>query len=178
MRRPWKHWELETLKNQYERRSLNELAQMLDRTVSSVAVKANKLGLKKSQNPCKIKWTERQLDNLRRYYPHEFNDVAALMCGVSIRTLIRKARELGLTKDPDFMEVKDLQIRERLSRALRRNPNRGRFKPGEHPCPEHEFKPGHTQSVQVKQKRIASLKATWERKKREARLRRDYGIKI
>lgn len=51
----------------------------------------------------RIFWNKDMLDILKRYYPTTKNDEVAEMCGVSPRTMIRKARELGLQKNKDFV---------------------------------------------------------------------------
>lgn len=51
----------------------------------------------------KIFWNKDMLDILYEYYPKTKNEEVADMCGVAQRTMIRKARELGLQKDKDFM---------------------------------------------------------------------------
>lgn len=51
----------------------------------------------------RIFWNKDMLDMLREYYPNTKNEEVAGMCGVSLRTMIRKARELGLQKDKDFV---------------------------------------------------------------------------
>lgn len=51
----------------------------------------------------KIYWDGDMLSIIRRCFPCMKNEEVAEMCGVSTRTLVRKARELGLRKDMDFM---------------------------------------------------------------------------
>lgn len=51
-----------------------------------------------------IYWTGDMLSILRRFYSNTKNEELVGMLGVSRRTLIRKAREMGLAKDKDFME--------------------------------------------------------------------------
>jgi hypothetical protein len=50
-----------------------------------------------------IHWSQQMLDDLRRLYPTTLNDVLAGFLGVSPRTMIRKARSLGLQKDPTWL---------------------------------------------------------------------------
>ena len=45
------------------------------------------------------------LSIMRRYYHNTINRDLAEMLGVSERTVVRKARELGLNKDADFMRA-------------------------------------------------------------------------
>ena len=52
----------------------------------------------------RIFWNKDMLDILKTHYPNTKNEEVAEMCGVSPRTMIRKARELGLQKDKDFVQ--------------------------------------------------------------------------
>lgn len=61
------------------------------------------MGLKKEQ-PCTIRLTSSQELWLRKNYPHVSTDVCALILGMSRRTVIRKARKLGLRKTEQFMK--------------------------------------------------------------------------
>ena len=88
------------------------------------------------------------------------------LVGVSQRTMIRKARELGLEKADDFMEINRKSISESISAGVRRyGPQPTHFRKGERANPDGEFRPGHRESPEVKAKRSASLKETWKRKK-------------
>lgn len=82
------------------------------------------------------------IDRLKKKFPTEYNRYLAIEIGVSVRTLIRKARELGIDKEPDFLEIRRDEI-SRLAQAFRPpNPTKGqkgwsvpnseasRFKPG------------------------------------------------
>lgn len=51
----------------------------------------------------RIYWTGDMLSLLRRYFPNTKTEEVAEMIGVSHRTVIRKARELGIEKDADFL---------------------------------------------------------------------------
>ena len=51
----------------------------------------------------RIHWNENMLSVLKRYYPNTKNEEVAEMLGISSRTVVRKATELGLRKDMDFM---------------------------------------------------------------------------
>lgn len=50
-----------------------------------------------------IFWNGNMLSLLKRHFPYTRNEEMANMLGVSPRTVIRKARELGLKKDPGFL---------------------------------------------------------------------------
>lgn len=49
-----------------------------------------------------IYWTGNMLSDLKRNYPTTKNKELSEILGVSVRTLIRKARELGLEKDKEW----------------------------------------------------------------------------
>jgi len=90
----------------------------------------------------KVIWTQEMIDTLKNKFPIEYNKYLAISLGVSIRTLIRKARELKIDKEPGFLEIRRGEI-SRLASAFRPpNPTKGlkgwsvpnseasRFKPG------------------------------------------------
>lgn len=51
----------------------------------------------------RIYWTGDMISILQRYFPNTKNEEVAEMIGVSVRTMIRKARELNLEKSPVFI---------------------------------------------------------------------------
>ena len=81
----------------------------------------------------RIFWNENMLSVLKRYFPNTKNEEVAEMCGVSLRTVIRKARELGLQKDKNF--VLKVWDDNRLLAVVknRRNENSGMMKKGHIP---------------------------------------------
>lgn len=50
-----------------------------------------------------IYWTGQMLSDLKRFYPTTLNAELAEILMVSQRTVVRKARELGLTKDQEWL---------------------------------------------------------------------------
>lgn len=51
-----------------------------------------------------IHWNANMLSMLHRYYPNTKNTEVAELLGVSVRTLNRKVKALGLKKDADYIE--------------------------------------------------------------------------
>ena len=49
----------------------------------------------------RIFWSKQMCDDLKRLFPTTKNDDLAQYLGVSVRTMIRKARKLGIEKDKD-----------------------------------------------------------------------------
>ena len=67
-------------------------------TVNDKGQYINYQGRKKS-----IHWTGNMLSDLKRHYPTTKNKELAELLGVSERTLVRKARELGIGKKPEWL---------------------------------------------------------------------------
>ena len=89
----------------------------------------------------RIFWSRAMLDYLCRHYPNTINDELAGCLGVSKTTLSRKARELGLEKDPAWLAAV-YDERRRIGQAVsRRNGNSGQFRKGGHANRGGEF--GH-----------------------------------
>lgn len=171
--RPWTIMDEQILRNEWKRHTIEEVARMLHRSYQATAVKASKLGPKKDHYG--IVWTDEQLKLLRAYFPIMFNRPLAKQIGVSMRTLIRKARELGLEKKPGFLEERRRDIQRLAGDALRRSDHKNtRFKKGVHNNPAGEFKPGHVESPETKAKRSESLKYAW--KVRKAKIELDKNL--
>lgn len=172
--RAWTYQDEFILRRDFPKIPTAELARKLRRTEQAVSVKAAKLGLKKEHYG--IVWTPQMLKLLHDYFPIMFDEPLAKMIGVSKRTLIRKARELGYEKPEDFIEKRRKDIARLASASLKRNGTggaNGLMKPGVHSYPAGEFKTGHKESEESKAKRIASLKEYYRRK----RLLEKYGLR-
>ena len=162
--RPWTYNEEWILRQEYPKKPTAEIAKILRRSISAVNNKASLLSLKKQHYG--VVWTEQMLKLLKDYFPTMTNYSLAKLIGVSHRTMIRKAREMGLEKADDFMEINRRSIRESISAGLKRHgPQPTHFRKGVRANPDGEFKPGYRESPEVKAKRSASLKETWKRKK-------------
>ena len=174
----WSQQELSYLRREFPTRPTAEIAAQLGRTYQAIAIKAHLLGLKKQRRG--IIWTRSMLKLLKDYFPHMFNKPLAKWIGVSDRSLIRKARELGLEKRPGFLddrreEISDL-ARTSLKKAYREGRLKSTFKKGERNNPAGEFKKGHVESLETKVKRSAAEKAAWKRRKQREQFRKDYNI--
>ena len=65
-----------------------------------------------------IDWTAEMIDTITSKFATSFNRDLAGELGVSLRTLIRKARELGLEKEPGFLEKNRKTISKMAKDAL------------------------------------------------------------
>ena len=103
------------------------------------------------------------LDDLKRLYATTKNEDLVDILGVSHRTVIRKARELGLQKDPEWQHGNTMRHLKMMQLENKLYGIKSPFKKGMHYSPDTEFKPGHQESPEVKTRRIASVKE-WYRK--------------
>lgn len=123
-----------------------------------------KLGrlMEHSHYATRIFWSKSMLDYLRTNFPTTLNLELAECLGVSQSTMIRKARQLGLQKDPAWLK-EIWETRRRMAHsAARRKGYPGRFPKGVRQSPENEFKPGHQLSPEVDERRRQSLRK-WHR---------------
>lgn len=88
----------------------------------------------------RIFWSKQMLDDLRRMFPTTKNEDISVRLGVSMRTMIRKARELGLKKDDAWINGMNQERLTKMKYINKIHRNDGMFKPGEHANPDGEFK--------------------------------------
>ncbi|WP_372775635.1 hypothetical protein [Mangrovibacterium sp.] len=100
----------------------------------------------------KTEWTEEMLHRMKFEFKYAYNKQLAIDLGVSWRTLVRKAREMGLEKEEGFLEKRKQHI-QYLARA-KRGPNATKGMKGW--CiPNSEatrFKPGNISPMTTSQK--------------------------
>lgn len=88
----------------------------------------------------RLHWSRDMLDYLARHYGTSLNEELAGALGVSLRTMIRKARELGLRKDPQWLRNIWEENRILARSQARRLGYPGAIRKGEHRSPATEFK--------------------------------------
>lgn len=132
----------------------------------------------------RIHWSPSMIDYLRQHFPTTLNEELAGCLGVSQRTMIRKARELGLQKDEAWLRRIWNERRKMAHLVSKSKGYPGGFRKGEHSNPDGEFKKGHqhseewlaTQSEKLKRwYRLNPLKAKAKAKKAWATRRRGRG---
>ena len=86
-------------------------------------------------------WSAPMEEKLRRLFPTTKNEDLAIEFDMSARTIVRKARELGLEKDREWM-LEHKRQNCRLMRVINlcHGGNSGQFKKGRHASPKTEFK--------------------------------------
>ena len=72
-----------------------------------------------------IEWTDEMVDIITSKFATSFNRDLADELGVSMRTMIRKARELGLEKEPGFLDKNRKKISQMARDARSPNPTKG-----------------------------------------------------
>ena len=98
------------------------------------------------------------IDYLRRHYPTTLNEELAGCLGVSQRTMIRKARELGLEKDPEWLRDVWDERRKLAHIIIKRKGYPGGFVKGQRANPAGEFKPGHKPTEEQRAKKSEAMR--------------------
>lgn len=160
MAKEWTFYEIGYLRRKFPTTPNKVLAEELGRTEQAVIKKASLLGITKSGYF--VDWTPRRLKMLQEFYPTMFSKDLAKLLGVSHTSLLRKAKELGLKKIDGFLEKKRKAINERSGPKL---PHRGQFKKGNPIGAEYRYTSNQVDTEEIKQKRIASIKEAWRRKR-------------
>ena len=88
----------------------------------------------------KIHWSLYMIERLTNKYATTKNEDLAIDLNVSPRTVIRKARELGLEKDKGWMQAHARKNCRTMRILNKYRGNSGQIKKGEHRSPETEFK--------------------------------------
>jgi len=73
----------------------------------------------------KINWTEEMDNRLRLLFPITFTRELSESMGISRRSIIRRVRELGIEKEPDFLEKNRDQITKMATEAHPPHPMKG-----------------------------------------------------
>lgn len=163
MRRPdeWTPKEIDFLRWNYGKIGAVECSRQLGRSVSSTRTKAWNLGFKGIEPG--IKWTAQMEKMVKDFYPTMFSKDLAKWIGVSHRTLIRKARELGVEKVDGFLEKRRDDI---SRRSGAKSANATSFKKGNQVGKGSRFKKGHKMTAEEKAKQSETLKKYWVRRKK------------
>jgi len=116
----------------------------------------------------KIIWTDEMLRELTERFPYEFTFSLVKSLGVSPRSIIRKARELGLEKEPGFLEARKDQITELAVKAHPPHPFKGVFGWSVPNSEKSRFKPGNISVMAIDRDVVEKVRA-----KRNATIRRE-----
>jgi hypothetical protein len=138
----WNKENTEKLAALYHKATAEEIARALGTTKRAVYKKANKLGLHKA-SPNAIIVTAEKKAWLIRNFPHVSNGICASILGMSIRSVVRNARKLGLEKTAQFRHECSLQNGHKGVEALARIgklPPKGYYSPNLRKGEPYRFK--------------------------------------
>lgn len=131
-------------------------------------------------NPCKIVMTAKQEAWMRRHFKHTKNDEIMARFGWSHSTLHRFARQLGLTKTPQFMHKCQAATTAAAKASHLRN---GTYPPKGYRIPRSDefcFKKGEKPVDRIgkrrEKKRIAKAQATRRQSIKEDKIRINWGL--
>ena len=96
-----------------------------------------------------IAWSENMLSLMRRHFATTTNDDMADMLGVSPRTVVRKARQMGLDKDKDWLLAVWNERRLMAQAESARKGHPGTFKKGNQIGKEYCFKPKEQRAAEA-----------------------------
>ena len=110
-----------------------------------------------------IYWSSYMLEYLKNNFATTLNQDLADWLGVSPRTVIRKARQLGLQKNSEWLTSVYNERRELAHVISRKMGYPGGFRKGHHANPEGEFKKGHKNSEEARAKLSKSMREWYQR---------------
>jgi len=129
----------------------------------------------KPKKKYKILWSEKMLEIIKEKFSFTFNRELAKELNVSMRTLIRKARELNLEKEPDFLD----KNRETITKmAVANNYNKYTGVKG-WSVPNSEmtrFKPGQSSLMKFDRDLVARVHKTRNETIKRERIRMRLGL--
>jgi hypothetical protein len=124
----------------------------------------------------RIEWTEEMLNRLTQLFSTTFNKDIAAELGVSWRSVVRKARELGLNKADGFLDDNRTEIVKRIMKVRRHNPKqkgKGYVIPNSE---QYRYVKGHTPANKNNPELTAKIQAKRNETIRRDRIRRQYGM--
>lgn len=145
MRKIWTKSDENELRELYGKMTAEALAVRFGTTTRAVYQKCFTLGLRKEQ-PGKIHLSQQQELWLKINFPHMSNRICALMLGLKVCTLEKKARELGLRKTEQFKKECQLHASKRAQESHLKNgtyPAKGYYSPNLQKGEAYQFKKGH-----------------------------------
>lgn len=124
----------------------------------------------------KIEWSNDRLEYLKENFATKFNKDLAAALGCGWRTVIRKARELGLEKEPGFLDKKRPEIVRLQIGSQKPNTMKG-VKGWSVPGGEaYQFKPGNVPATKRNPKVAEKARITRNATIRSERRRLKFGL--
>jgi hypothetical protein len=125
----------------------------------------------------KIHWTPEMINQVKLEFPYRFNRELSHDLGISPRSLIRKARELGLDKEPGFLDKNRSIITEMAIKAHPGQPTKG-LKGWSVPNSEAtRFQPGNISPMTIDRTLVDKCHKSRNETIRKEKLRLKYGMR-
>jgi len=115
------------------------------------------------------------LDTLNAKFSTSYNKELAKKIGVSWRSLVRKARELGIEKEPGFLETHRQEITSMAVKA-NHNPNTGNKGWSVPGGENHRYGKGHVPSMKTDRKVVEKVRNKRNETIKRERFRVQYGL--
>jgi len=124
----------------------------------------------------KIEWAPEMIKAVESRFPSSYNKELAKELGISWRSLVRKARELGIEKEAGFLAKRRGEISKMATEAKPPHPAKG--KKGWH-VPNSEatrFAPGRISVMKTDREVVERARATRNETIKKEKLRVKYGL--
>lgn len=122
-------------------------------------------------------WTDEMIQVLTEQFPNTYNKVIAEQLGIGWRTVIRKARELGIEKEEGFLEKNRDEIQAIAIKNRPPNPTKG-MRGWSVPNSEHtRYKKGNVPATSYDKELVKSIHESRNNTIRREKLRLKYGMK-
>lgn len=147
MRKTWTATEENELRGLYGKMTAEALAIRFGTTCRAIYQKCFQMGLRKEQ-PKKIHLTQQDKLWLIINFPHMSNEICAMKLGISLRSVVRQARNLGLQKTEQFMKECQAHTSRKAHESHIKNgtyPAKGYYSPNLQKGEAYQFKSGHRQ---------------------------------
>lgn len=144
MNRRWTDEMDAELRRLYPTTTAPGLARRFGVTAGAVRQRLRRIGLRRKEQPGKIHLTLEQQMWMRRNYPGMATAICALYLGVSVSSVIRLARRMGLRKTEQFMREAQAHAVKRAKESHLRNgtyPPKGWYSPNLQKGQQYRFKP-------------------------------------
>lgn len=76
---------------------------------------------RKKTSSHRIIWTPEMIEEFKTLYPHQFNSDLADYFKCDVRTILRRAREFGVEKAGNFIQINKAEIVRRTQKAITTN---------------------------------------------------------
>lgn len=131
----------------------------------------------RKKRPGKINWTPEMITRLKTEYPTRYNKELAAELGVSWRSLVRKSHEMGIKKEPGFLEKRRDEITRMSIEAKPPQPTKGKKGWCVPNSEATRFKPGQPSRMKTDPELVEKVRRKRNETIRRERIRLKIGLK-